>query len=53
MNLDDLSFGVYKEISPNIVEVVIHEGVELTEDMMDLAEKAIQQGLREPGHTYG
>jgi hypothetical protein len=29
MILDDLTFGTFREVEPNIMEIVIHEGVEL------------------------
>ncbi|MDX1296071.1 MAG: STAS/SEC14 domain-containing protein [Sulfurimonadaceae bacterium] len=47
MKLSDLDFGVYKEISPQIVEVVIDEGMELTEKMQGQAEKALNDTYQE------
>jgi hypothetical protein len=41
MTLDELTFGTYKEIEANIVEVIINEGVELTKKMIQQAEKAL------------
>jgi len=41
MILDDLSFGTFQEIEPNIMEVIIHEGVELRKTHIDQIEKGL------------
>ena len=41
MKLEDLEFGVYKEIEPQIVEVLINEGVILDIDKVQRAEEAL------------
>ncbi len=51
MNFDDLDFGVYRQIAPYIVEVIIHEGVELTESMQEQAEQALDDTF--DGEDYG
>jgi hypothetical protein len=43
MGLEDLEFGTFREIGPNILEIIINKGVEL-----DLAKiKKIEEGLLE------
>jgi hypothetical protein len=41
MLLDSLEFGTFQEIEPNIMEIIIHEGVELRESHIDLIEKGL------------
>jgi hypothetical protein len=41
MILDDLDFGEFREIEPNIIEVIINEGVELRRSHIDLIEKGM------------
>jgi hypothetical protein len=41
MKLKDLEFGVLKEIEPQIVEVIIHEGVVLDGDKIEKIEESL------------
>ncbi|HUT65707.1 MAG TPA: hypothetical protein VMZ05_06110 [Spirochaetota bacterium] len=43
MILDDLPFGTFQEIEPNILEIIINEGVELDRDHIE----RIEEGLLE------
>jgi hypothetical protein len=41
MILDDLTFATFREVEPNIMEVIIHEGVELRSTHIDRIEKGL------------
>jgi hypothetical protein len=41
MILDDLTYGTFREIEPNIMEVIIHEGVELRAAHIEQIEKGL------------
>ena len=41
MILDDLAFGTFREIEPNIMEIIIHEGIELRRAHIDMMEKGL------------
>jgi uncharacterized protein (DUF2384 family) len=41
MKIDELSFGTFREAEPNIMEIIIHEGVELRSKHIDQIEKGL------------
>lgn len=41
MILDELTFGTFQEIEPNILEVIINEGIELRRSHIQQIEKAM------------
>lgn len=50
MNLDDLEFGGFQVIAPQIVEVNINDGVNMTIEMQDLVEQALEETFK--GEKY-
>jgi hypothetical protein len=50
VNLEEIPFGLYREISPNIVEVIVDEGIEIDEDMQLLAESVLFEKYK--GESY-
>jgi hypothetical protein len=41
MILDELTFGTFREIEPNIMEIIIHEGIEMRRSHIDQIEKGL------------
>ena len=41
MILDDLTFGSFREIEPNILEIIINEGVELNSQHIERVEEGL------------
>lgn len=41
MKLDDLTFGTFREIEPNIIEIIINEGVELSRQHIERIEERL------------
>jgi len=48
MILDDLAFGTFREVEPNIMEIIIHEGVELRRSHIDIIEKGLMERYGSP-----
>lgn len=43
MLLGDLPFGTFEEIEPNVMEITIHEGVQMSEEYIELIEQGLLQ----------
>jgi len=43
MGLEDLEFGTFREIGPNILEIIINKGVELDLAKIKKIEEALQR----------
>jgi len=59
MLLDTLTFGTFKEVAPNIMEIIIHEDETMDEEMIALIEKGVLEKYTQPYcllvnrvHTY-
>lgn len=48
MKFDDLSFGTFQEIEPNIMEIIINEGEVFDEEKIALIEEAFLEKYSEP-----
>jgi hypothetical protein len=59
MKLEDLPFGTFQEVEPNIIEIIINEGVMFDEEKISLIEEGCLDKYSEPYcvlvnriHTY-
>ncbi|EAQ66808.1 hypothetical protein MED121_12810 [Marinomonas sp. MED121] len=50
MFLDDLPFGLFMEIEPNIMEVIINEGVQISRQQIEQMEQGLLQKYQD--HPY-
>jgi hypothetical protein len=48
MKFEDLSFGTFKEVEPNIMEIIIHEGETLDEEKIAMIEEGLLMKYSEP-----